>query len=357
MTTPAEFRPGTTDELAGFIREAQSMTVHCAPAATAASDAPFLDLSLLRDVVDYPSADMTITVQSGLTVAGLRETLESENQQLPIDVPHESATTIGDAVARNMCGSRRFGYGTLRDYVIGITAIDGQGRLFSSGGRVVKNVAGYDLCKLLTGSHGTLGVITQLTLKVKPRPESIGGLRVRFSEADALDAALEVLVGSETRPVVVDVVAADGELSLLLAFAGSQAEVRWQTDRAATEMAPHATESLDATEIRRHLKFAADLAAEAEAGGGFRAGVRPSQVKSILQHAGPETVVVHAGNGIICGLRASAAVESAVSEARGWYRPLSPLANPFSPGAELTLMRRIRQTFDPRGVFNPHIQI
>ena len=81
--------------------------------------------------------------------------------------------TLGGVVACSASGPRRFGFGTMRDYVIGIHAVDGRGMAFKGGGRVVKNVAGYDFCKLLTGSLGTLGVITQVTLKIRPLPDQV----------------------------------------------------------------------------------------------------------------------------------------------------------------------------------------
>ena len=130
-----------------------------------------LDLTGLVKVVDYTPRDMTILVEAGVRMADLAATLAAEGQQLPIDVPRASEATIGGVVATNWNGPRRYGHGTIRDYVIGIHAVDGRGVAFKGGGRVVKNVAGYDFCKLLTGSLGTLGVITQLALKVKPLPE------------------------------------------------------------------------------------------------------------------------------------------------------------------------------------------
>src|SRR6516164_4771035 len=130
-----------------------------------------VDLRGLDQVLDYPARDMTITVQAGITMANLQTLLAKENQQLPVDVPLADRATLGGAIATNASGPRRYGYGTLRDYVIGISAINDEGHEIKAGGRVVKNVAGYDLCKLYIGSLGTLGVITQVTLKLKPRPD------------------------------------------------------------------------------------------------------------------------------------------------------------------------------------------
>src|SRR5437588_5750684 len=114
---------------------------------------------------------MTVTAQSGITLARLGNVLATENLRLAIDVPNGARATLGGALAVNVSGPRRYGLGTLRDYVIGISAVNDEGQEVKAGGRVVKNVAGYDLCKLYVGSLGTLGIITQVTLKLKPRPD------------------------------------------------------------------------------------------------------------------------------------------------------------------------------------------
>ena len=135
----------------------------------------------------------------------LQETLRQENQQLPVDVADDSLT-LGQLVADDISGPRQFGYGTLRDYVIGIEAVDGTGRVFHAGGRVVKNVAGYDLCRLLVGSRGKLGTITQLTFKLKPLPIQQGLLVAGFRSLRDLEAALERLNLTATTPVIMDVI-------------------------------------------------------------------------------------------------------------------------------------------------------
>ena len=111
-------------------------------------------------MIDYPARDMTITVQAGITLGRLQDLLAAENQRLPIDVPRADRATLGGGLAVNVSGPRRFGCGTLRDYVIGISIVNDEGQEIKAGGRVVKNVAGYDLCKLHVGALGTLGVIT-----------------------------------------------------------------------------------------------------------------------------------------------------------------------------------------------------
>ncbi len=129
------------------------------------------DLTPLASIVDYPARDLTLTVQAGVRWSQVQAALGEENQELPLDVPFPSQATAGGIVATAWTGPRRFGYGAVRDYVIGIEAVSGRGEVFHGGGRVVKNVAGYDFCKLLTGSMGTLGILSQITFRVRPKPE------------------------------------------------------------------------------------------------------------------------------------------------------------------------------------------
>ena len=118
-----------------------------------------LSLLGLKRVVEHAARDMTVTAEAGISIDALSAVLAKENQRLPIDLPNAHRATLGGVIATNTSGARRFAHGTMRDYVIGITAVDGRGTMFHGGGRVVKNVAGYDFCKLLTGSLGTLGII------------------------------------------------------------------------------------------------------------------------------------------------------------------------------------------------------
>src|SRR5205823_15004930 len=130
-----------------------------------------------------------------------------ERQRLPVDVPQAERTTIGGVIATNWNGPRRFGEGALRDFVIGIHAVDGRGLPFKGGGRVVKNVAGYDFCKLLTGSFGTLGVITQVTLRLKPIPDQSALVACSVPDLAAAEKLLAALVKSETSPTAIELLA------------------------------------------------------------------------------------------------------------------------------------------------------
>ena len=146
---------------------------------------------------------MTITVQAGITLAALQAELAKEGQWLPIDVALPEQATLGGAIALNKSGPRRYGYGTLRDYVIGISFVTDDGVEVKAGGRVVKNVAGYDLMKLQIGAAGTLGVVTQVTLKVKPKPEVSAAVAFGCA-AESLGSVLDLVHASKSRPMAVE---------------------------------------------------------------------------------------------------------------------------------------------------------
>ncbi len=162
-----------------------------------------IDLRQLNQVIDYPARDMTITVQAGITIDQLQAVLLKEKQYLPIDVPFPDRATLGGAIATNVSGPRRFGCGTLRDYIIGISVVNDAGQEVKAGGRVVKNVAGYDLMKLYTGSLGTLGITARVTLKVKPLPEASGWHVLPVLLKD-VGEVVEVLHRTRTRPVAME---------------------------------------------------------------------------------------------------------------------------------------------------------
>ena len=148
-----------------------------------------IDTRSLGRVIDYPHADMTITVEAGITAAALRAVLAEQNQRLLIDVPQADRATLGGVFATNTSGPRRFGLGRPRDQIIGVSFVTSEGVVVKGGGRVVKNVAGYDFPKLLTGSMGTLGIITQMTLKVRPMPEASAIVWVPFDQPGDRSAA------------------------------------------------------------------------------------------------------------------------------------------------------------------------
>jgi glycolate dehydrogenase FAD-binding subunit len=208
--------PGTQDGLASIVREAFETATPLYPIGGGTSldfglpakdPGKGLSLGKLNRILDYPARDMTVTVEAGVTMKSLTELLAKERQRLPIDVPQVEQATIGGVIATNWNGPRRYGLGSVRDYVIGISAVDGRGQPFKGGGRVVKNVAGYDFCKLLTGSLGTLGVITQVTLRLRPIPEQSALIACAVTNAAAAEKLLAALVASQTAPTAIELLA------------------------------------------------------------------------------------------------------------------------------------------------------
>ncbi|HUY91845.1 MAG TPA: FAD-binding oxidoreductase [Pirellulales bacterium] len=350
-----------------------------------------LSLAGLDRVVDYPSRDMTITVEAGITMADLAAELAREGQRLPIDAAQANAATLGGVVAVNFSGPRRYGHGTVRDYVIGISAVDGRGTPFKGGGRVVKNVAGYDFCKLLTGSFGTLAVITQLTLKVKPLAEASAILACQprdLAQAESLlaelaaspstPAAIELLAGPEwndSPELAVEVAAA---AKLLVGLEGTRGEVDWTVDEINRSWRAAGVASCDvhrneaAEPIWRRLT---EFGARPDAPLTMKLSVRPSAVTrmvALCQELDPGcSLVSHAGNGIVL---ARFREFSAADTSRVIVQHLQPAAAAAGGSAvvwscaagELTrqaiwggarddaeMMRSVKRQFDPKGLLNP----
>ena len=397
-----EFVPTTQAELSRFMRDnahgerrplipvgGRTALHYGYPPAVPGISVP---LARLNRVVDYPARDMTVTVEAGLRIDELAALLATERQQLPIDVPQSNRATIGGVVACDVSGPRRFGYGTLRDYVIGVSAVDAKGRLFSAGGRVVKNVAGYDLCKLLVGSLGTLAVITQLTLKLKPVPESTALLWATFDTFAEIDMVLDRLLTSATRPVAVEVlnpdaakeIAADSrrglptdQLVLAIGVEGAAADVTWQLDRLTREIAPLGPDFIEVVPEAEHSQVWAALtefSTESDAPLTFQANLLPSATMEFCEAVTRQGIALqaHAANGIVIGQLpdGAATVEKAAAiltplraqarQARGnltvlncdnEWKPHLPLFGDAEPS--WPLMRKLKQQLDPNNLLNP----
>jgi glycolate oxidase FAD binding subunit len=143
-----------------------------------------VDMRVLQDIAHYDPGDLTLSVDAGMPLRMLEKALEQQRQFLPISVPCYETSTIGGALASGIDSTLRQQYGTVRDFLIGAEFVDGKGNLCKSGGRVVKNVTGYDLHKLLVGSLGTLGIITRLNFRTFPMPQVFGGYAASFSDAE-----------------------------------------------------------------------------------------------------------------------------------------------------------------------------
>jgi glycolate oxidase FAD binding subunit len=159
-----------------------------------------LDMTGLKQIAYYDPADLTLSVDAGMNLAQLEEALAQQQQFVPLAVPFFDECTVGGAIASNIASSLRPGYGSARDFLLGAEFVNGAGTFTKSGGRVVKNVTGYDLHKLLIGSLGTLGAITRINFRTFPLPEGYGHLVSTFSTVDSVVRFQETVVKSALTP-------------------------------------------------------------------------------------------------------------------------------------------------------------
>ena len=199
--TGALSRPGSPAEVAEAVRGAARVAPRgggTKPALWAAPGAEVLDLSALSGITEYLPSEYTVTALAGTPLADVEARLAAEGQYLPFDpLLVEAGSTVGGAVAAGANGPGRLRYGGLRDFLLAVTFIDGRGEIIRGGAKVVKNAAGFDLPKLMVGSLGRLGVLTECTFKVFPHPEGCATLRVTGMALDeALAAARHVSAGA-----------------------------------------------------------------------------------------------------------------------------------------------------------------
>jgi glycolate oxidase FAD binding subunit len=393
--------PASQEELVTAVREAYSAGTPVYPVGGATSldfglpakaEGIALSLAGLNQVVDYPARDMTVTVEAGVTMKSLAELLAKERQRLPVDVPLAEKATIGGVVATNWNGPRRFGEGSLRDFVIGIHAVDGRGQEFKGGGRVVKNVAGYDFCKLLTGSMGTLGVITQLTLRLKPIPEHSALLACSVASAAEAEKLLAAMVTSNAKPTAIELLSgpewrAEASLAglesgsperlfLVVGLEGTAPEVEYMIGQLSAEwreLGVHAPQVIgeSAALWQRLIEFSA----AGESPLVLKANVTPSGTTAMIESArrvDPEcSIQAHAGNGILLIKLSRFPAEGLSRALVGKLQPAAAalggqvviLSNPS--GAEMThqsvwgatdsplaLMGEVKRKFDPKDILN-----
>ena len=164
-----------------------------------------LDMSSLNKIISYDPGDLTLSVEPGLRLALLGEALAKHRQFLPLTVPYHARTTIGGTIASGVDGPLRQFYGNARDFLLGVEFVTGEGVPAKSGGRVVKNVTGYDIHKLMIGALGTLGVITRLNFKTFPVPSATRGFVARFPTAQQACDMRNRIARSHLTPLTLDI--------------------------------------------------------------------------------------------------------------------------------------------------------
>ncbi|WP_327086453.1 FAD-binding oxidoreductase [Nonomuraea sp. NBC_01738] len=203
-----------------------------------------LDLCCMNDVVEHAAGDLVVRAQAGLAMSALAEHLAEAGQELALDPPMAAeGATVGGTLATAVAGPRAFRYGTARDLLIGITVVLADGTIAKAGGKVVKNVAGYDLGKLFTGSYGTLGVIAEATFRLHPLPADRRWIVARSPRAEVGALAL-ALAASQAEPsaVEIDAEGAEAEVAVLVegSAAGQRAEALNLVIKGAISTAPPA---------------------------------------------------------------------------------------------------------------------
>ena len=185
-------RPGTSEEVADVMRYANANGLAVIPLGgrlhTGLGNLPehydlALDVSRLNQVVEFEPADLTITCLAGITLGALRQATDTAGMMVPFDPALPDGGTVGGVLATALTGPARMSLGAPRDFTIGLRVVTADGRLTRAGGKVVKNVAGYDLCKLYIGSLGSLGVIVEATFKTVPLPKSERHLSFEFDDS------------------------------------------------------------------------------------------------------------------------------------------------------------------------------
>lgn len=351
-----------------------------------------LETTKLTRLLEHEAPDLTCHVEAGITLAALQAQLATKGQWLALDPPDAQQATIGGILASNASGPKRLRYGTARDIVIGLHVVQASGEVARSGGRVVKNVAGYDLNKLYVGSLGTLGIIVEANFKLQPLPDNERTLILTFSNAaDAMQTVI-ALQGSLLTPSAIELIdsgaASDmtdffglnlptNGYTVAVNFEGSTVSIDRQVNE--TQLLARANGALLGDDLigEAQNQFWDAVREHTQGSVTCKAVVLVSQMASYLQtieqvcqlHELEAAVVAHAGNGILyIELRPGDATHRLVEaitelrqhaqEARGSLvveRCPIDLKRRISvwgePGQDFYLMQRLKQQFDFRGTF------
>jgi len=297
-----------------------------------------LDTRSHAGISDYEPSELVLTARCGTSLADVEGLLEKHGQCLPFEPPHFGAATFGGCIAAGLSGPRRASVGALRDFVLGAQLIDGRGRVLGFGGRVMKNVAGYDVSRLLAGSLGMLGVIAEASVKVLPRAASELTLELEMPQARALET-MNRLAGE---PLPVSATAwHDGMLWVRLS--GPQTAVRAAR---ATIGGRETTDLWRDIREHRHAFFAGEAPL-------WRVAL-PSTAAP-LEAPGEQLIEWHGAlrwlRGVSPGIREAARQRGghatlfrAADKSSGTFTPLAP--------AQLQLHRALKTAFDPAGIFS-----
>jgi glycolate oxidase FAD binding subunit len=376
--------PGDADEVAEIVRKCEADAIALAALGSASTLAQMrstpvavgVSLARMNRVIAYEADDMTVIAEAGLTLGALNDLAATHGQRLPLDPPHPDRVTLGALVAASHSGPIRLSEGTARDLLIGVRFAGHDARLIHGGGRVVKNVAGYDLMKVMTGSFGTIGIITETTFKVRPIPERYTIAATAFRDADVAFAAATRL--HDAVPLIhLEVVSAAvasalgyGEQPGVIAgFGGNGQEVAHLIAQVGAILGAGCEVIADGEAIAAYGRLRdfdpPDAALCAQI------AVAPAELASCLRDCRVE-YRAHAGSGVAQIFVSNAASAEDVRQTVARWREIAHrgrghlrvtrIGEEFRAGvsifdepppAAFALMRRLKTAFDPRGIFNP----
>ncbi|MEW6207065.1 MAG: FAD-binding oxidoreductase [Acidobacteriota bacterium] len=324
-----------------------------------------LSLERMNRVVEYSAPDLTATVEAGVLLADFNTVVRKERQWLPLDPPDARRASLGAVFACASFGPLRAGFGTPRDYALGLKLAHIDGKESRSGGKVVKNVAGYDMNKLYVGSFGTLAVITELIIKLRPLPDMISTLVITDDHRKLLRVAR---AASELLPASLFLCSMP-DVSLAIRFAGSEPTIRYQIDCVMKALDGGQAKILSEDEAENFWKRVADI--DREASVAIRASVPISRAAGCFENMLSlpcKAVTADLGAGVIRAAfdaeddAAIAAIEKLRAETIGMGGTLvierasaqvRRRADAWGEVETAPLMRAIKEKFDPRSLLNP----
>ncbi len=375
--------PGSVEEMSELMRLASREGLAVAPRGGGTKmhigDPPReLDLIVstarLDAIIEHVPGDQVVRVQAGIKVGDLQEHLSDSDQMVAIDPP-ERGTTIGAIVATNSSGPRRYKYGTIRDLIIGITVVLSDGTVAKAGGKVVKNVAGYDLSKLFTGSLGTLGIIATANFRLHPIPEAARTVVVEIESPQEAQEAAQTIMHSQVEASAVELHWGDDARLLTVLVESIPAGVEAKAETASFLLRPFGeVRSLDEEEMEflgplRPPELGDDEAAiKIAAPPAELAGVLDSVLGAAERRRVKSRIVARAASGVtLVGFSGGDQAEFVEELREIWTRrggsvvlqrapaDLKKRVGTWSTGGrdDLSLMRRVKEKFDPRGTLNP----
>ena len=329
-----------------------------------------LSTERLDGLVEHNEGDMTAVIQAGMPLARVQEALAEADQMVALDPPlgDRAGATMGGVVATADSGPLRHRYGGMRDLILGITVVLSDGTIAKAGSKVIKNVAGYDLAKLFTGSFGTLGLIVEVVVRLHPRPPGTMTAVGRSDDARALGEAASAVAHSPFGPECLDVCWSDGTGEVRARFAGAAPEAAAKEVARLMEQAGMASRLVEDDEALWERQRAGQRSPGATV---VRVSGLAAELPSVVRTADEvgATLVGRAGLGLSWLTLAGSASGEAVAGIEEIRRRLQPFpcvvldaprdvrekVDVWAEGQAAPLMRRVKERFDPQGVCNPGI--